>query len=222
MTRLQSLQAVLLLVVPLLTVVTGEAFEETELTKDTYEELTAGKTVFIKMYAPWCGHCKDMAPAWEQLAKEWKGHKQGLVASVDCTKEESWCEEMGITGFPTLLVGDPSQGGVFLETFSGDKNYEFLSKFAKDTLTKPICSPGNPSLCDKKERKTIKKIWKMSLADIEQSIEKEEQSIQRAEKEFKSSFDAMQEEYDKHSQEHEVRKVQIKKNIKLLRSLLKK
>ena len=222
MTRFQSLRASLLLVMPLLTVVTGEAFQEIELTKDTYEELTAGKTVFIKLYAPWCGHCKEMAPAWEQMAKEWKGHKQGLVASVDCTKEESWCEEMGIKAFPTLLAGDPSQGGVFLETFSDDKSYEGLSQFAKETLTKPICSPGNPSLCDKKERKKIKKMWKMSLSDIEQSIEEKEQSIQQAEKDFKSSFDAMQEEYDKYSQEHELRKVQLKKNIKLLRSLLKK
>ena len=223
MARLQPLLAslVFLLVSLQTTFVLTDAYDEVELTKETYRELTTGKTVFLKMFAPWCGHCKEMAPAWEQLAKEWKGHKQVLVASVDCTREESWCEELGITGFPTLLFGDPSDGGVFLETYSDDKTFEALSQFAKDTLAKPICSIGNPSLCDKKERKKIESIWKMSLSEIESSIKEKEEAIKEAEREFQTSFEIMQVEYDKHSQEHELRKVQLKKNIKVLRSLLK-
>ena len=60
-----------------------------ELTTDTFSEMTAGKTVFLKMYAPWCGHCKAMAADWAKLEKDFEGHDVALVASVDCTAEES-------------------------------------------------------------------------------------------------------------------------------------
>jgi thiol-disulfide isomerase/thioredoxin len=34
-----------------------------ELTKATWDDASAGKVVFIKFFAPWCGHCKKMKPA---------------------------------------------------------------------------------------------------------------------------------------------------------------
>jgi thiol-disulfide isomerase/thioredoxin len=37
-----------------------------ELTHENYDQITEGKTVFIKHYAPWCGHCKAMARDWKK------------------------------------------------------------------------------------------------------------------------------------------------------------
>eukprot|EP00959_Pyramimonas_sp_CCMP1952_P209317 4378888-Pyramimonas_sp.AAC.1 len=59
----------------------------TDLTPANYGELSAGKTVFLKFFAPWCGHCKAMKPAWDKLMSEYKDHKSILVAEVDCTAE---------------------------------------------------------------------------------------------------------------------------------------
>jgi len=59
----------------------------TSLTPANVAELTAGKTVFVKFFAPWCGHCKKMAPDWEKLAKEYEGHDIGMVVEVDCLTE---------------------------------------------------------------------------------------------------------------------------------------
>jgi protein disulfide-isomerase-like protein len=121
------------------------------LTPDNYSSLTDGKTVFIKFFAPWCGHCKKMAPDWEKLSGEWDGHEVGLIAEVDCTAEgKPLCDANGVKGFPTLKYGDPSS----LDDYQGARTYDALAKFAEDSL-KPICSPTNLAICDDDMKKQI-------------------------------------------------------------------
>ena len=55
------------------------------------------------MYAPWCGHCKKLAPAWDELAREVQA--EGInVGKVDCTVYKSLCSSKGVRGYPTLLA----------------------------------------------------------------------------------------------------------------------
>jgi thiol-disulfide isomerase/thioredoxin len=69
-----------------------------KLTTDNFDEMTAGKTVFIKFFAPWCGHCKSMGPDWEKLMNEYKDHDIALVAEVDCTSDtgDDLCEQFNV------------------------------------------------------------------------------------------------------------------------------
>ena len=59
---------------------------------DEFEKLTQATTGattgdwIIEFYAPWCGHCKQLTPVWEHLAKRLQGKVN--VAKVDCTDEK--------------------------------------------------------------------------------------------------------------------------------------
>jgi len=56
--------------------------------------------VLVEFYAPWCGHCKALAPEWEQAATQLKGKVP--VAKVDCTLEQALCSEQDVQGYPTI------------------------------------------------------------------------------------------------------------------------
>lgn len=59
--------------------------------------------VFIEFYAPWCGHCKTLAPKWESLAQGLSHVPTLLIAKLDATANE-WSnkEVYAVKGFPTL------------------------------------------------------------------------------------------------------------------------
>ncbi|KAA8895791.1 thioredoxin [Sphaerosporella brunnea] len=56
---------------------------------------------FVKFYAPWCGHCQAMAPAWAELGKEMQGELN--VGEVNCDVEKRLCRDLKLRGYPTIL-----------------------------------------------------------------------------------------------------------------------
>jgi len=80
-----------------------------------------GTTTFVEFYAPWCGHCKRLAPAWEELAAEALSERQGRVrlAKVDAEAHPELAKKFGVTGFPTLLLFNGSTKAEDAFEFSG-------------------------------------------------------------------------------------------------------
>jgi len=176
------------------------------LTPENYDAMTDGKTVFIKFFAPWCGHCKKMAPDWEKLSGEWEGHEIGLIAEVDCTADgKELCNSNGVQGFPTLKYGDPSA----LEDYQGGRSYDDLSKFAKENL-KPICSPAKLDLCDDDKKKEIEALMVSSDDDLKTMIAAEEKKLADAEEDFKAEVQKLQEKYQSLMKEKEDKAAAVK------------
>ncbi|GMH89640.1 hypothetical protein TrVE_jg9234 [Triparma verrucosa] len=164
----------------------------TVLTPDNFEAETSGKTIFVKFYAPWCGHCKKLKPDWDKLMDAFDGHKTALIADVDCTAEgKPLCEANGVQGFPTLKWGDPAS----LEAYEGARSYDALKKFSDENL-KPICSPSNIDLCDADKKAEIAKFTAMSDKDLDAAIEAQEKKITDAETLFKDEVKNLQKTYE--------------------------
>lgn len=58
----------------------------------------------VKFYAPYCGHCKKMIPAYNALANDLKDLVD--IAAIDCTNSanESICSRYQVSGYPTLKL----------------------------------------------------------------------------------------------------------------------
>ncbi|RQM06990.1 hypothetical protein DH86_00000132 [Scytalidium sp. 3C] len=98
-----------------------------------YDEIVLddSKDVLVEFYAPWCGHCKALAPKYDILGNLYK--ENGLsdkvtIAKVDATNNDVPDE---IQGFPTIKLfkaGDKSNP----VTYSGSRSIEDLIKFIKE------------------------------------------------------------------------------------------
>ena len=89
---------------------------------ETERQVKAGDPWFIKFFAPWCGHCKRLAPIWEELATT-----EGLnVGTVDCDSEsgKDICSLFEVKGYPTLIYFPASSPSTY--KFNGMRSLESL------------------------------------------------------------------------------------------------
>jgi thioredoxin domain-containing protein 5 len=109
----------------------SSAAEVVDLTDDSFEHQTqaaTGQTTgkwLVEFYAPWCGHCKTLAPVWDALADSLDDSAGIVVAKVDCTENRSVCQRFGVTGYPNLKFF--ADGQMF--NYQGARSLEPLEEF---------------------------------------------------------------------------------------------
>jgi protein disulfide-isomerase A1 len=109
-------------------VIVGKTFEEIVYDKE--------KDVFVEFYAPWCGHCKKLAPVWDELGEIFEDKAPHIViAKIDATAN-SYPETIDVKGFPTLIFfpADNKQG----ITYNEERDLDSLKDFIVEHASRPI------------------------------------------------------------------------------------
>jgi len=95
------------------------------------------KDVLVEFYAPWCGHCKKLAPIWDELGAKFKSHDDIVIAKMDSTANEIDVSGVNVRGFPTIYFfkGNDKSNPVKYEEGRELKDFvEFLKKSTHNTV----------------------------------------------------------------------------------------
>jgi len=87
--------------------------------------LNTEKDVLVEFYAPWCGHCKQLAPTWDKLGEKYKESETVVIAKMDSTANE--LEEVKVQGFPTIKLFKKGDNKVI--DYNGERTLDGLVKF---------------------------------------------------------------------------------------------
>lgn len=104
------------------TVVVGKTFEEV---------VFQPKDVLVEFYAPWCGHCKSLAPIYEELGASFKGDDGIVIAKIDATAN-GYPEDIDVQGFPTIILFTSNNLKI---AYDGERDLESFKKWIAQNRT---------------------------------------------------------------------------------------
>lgn len=103
------------------TVVVANSYQDVVINND--------KDVLLEFYAPWCGHCKNLAPKYDTLAGYYKEHADKVViAKIDATANDVPDE---VSGFPTIKLYKAGAKDEPVD-YDGARTIEDLANFIRD------------------------------------------------------------------------------------------
>ncbi|KAK8951956.1 Protein disulfide isomerase-like 2-3 [Platanthera zijinensis] len=117
----------------------SEPSSSVELTSQNFDnEVIKSKDLWIvEFFAPWCGHCKKLAPEWKKAANNLKGKVK--LGHIDCDAEKSLMSRFNVQGFPTILVFGVDKDSPF--PYEGARAASAIESFALEQLESNVSPP---------------------------------------------------------------------------------
>ena len=110
-----------------------------------------------------CGHCKALAPAWDELGEAYAGSNV-VIGKVDCTVEESVCSDFEVRGYPTIKYFN-AETGPKGDDYNSGRDIDSLKEFVEDKLAIK-CQVADQEKCTEKEKDYIVKMQGKSAAEV--------------------------------------------------------
>lgn len=127
----------------------GDPKDVIELTDSNFEKLVLeSKDMWmVEFFAPWCGHCKNLAPHWQVAATELKGKVK--VGALDATVHTVMANKYGVRGYPTLKMfpsGKKESGDVV--DYDGGRSSGEIVAWALEKLAENVPAPEVVEITD--------------------------------------------------------------------------
>jgi len=115
--------------------------------------LDSSKDVLVEFYAPWCGHCKQLAPEYKEVARHYEKDPSVAIVKIDATQHSH--KSAKVSSYPTLLVylASDKQKPITLAFESGRDKQSIIDTLEKhrrgeaavDAAGTGTCAAGDPS-----------------------------------------------------------------------------
>lgn len=113
-----------------------------ELTDSNFEKLVYNSEDIwlVEFFAPWCGHCKNLAPHWEKAASELEGKVK--LGAVDATVHQEIASRFNIRGYPTIKFFSPgARASSEAQEYSGGRTAEDIVAWALAKYSENVPAP---------------------------------------------------------------------------------
>lgn len=110
----------------------------------------------VNFYAPWCPHCKNLQPVYEEASRAIRkeGIKNVKLGAIDASQYQTYAQKYGIRGFPTLKyfpAGQKTENDA--KDFNEDRSAKGILQWAKERSAE-VRPP--PELVELTDEKTLK------------------------------------------------------------------
>ena len=103
------------------------------MSKSKTQKVKPESTLVCKIYANWCGHCKDLKPVWDELETIMDAHKNIKMIKVEESEMEKlkdiYKKDVVVKGFPTIVKICKNKGEETIEYYGGPRTVDALRKW---------------------------------------------------------------------------------------------
>ncbi len=89
----------------------------------------ASDKVLVMFFAPWCGHCKNMAPAWDEFTQNFDGYGGVKILKINGEEDPQLTQLHGVGGFPSVKYCPKGLQNPEGKMYQGDRTVDSLVQF---------------------------------------------------------------------------------------------